>query len=365
MTRVLQVLGRSAGGIARHVAQLVGTLDGRDGLEVDVAGPPDLPLEMPKQMHHVVIPDGPLAGHRGAIGTLRKLIREQGYDVVHAHGIRAGLDASLAVGRRDGATLVTIHNLVLAETAGRKLPLYRLAESLAVRLSDRTFAVSADIAAHLHGRAGSARAKVEVLHLGAGSPPVIGSPRSEIRARLGVPDEEALILSASRLSPQKSVDVMLHAFALLPPRSVLAILGVGPLASELRALAEQLGVADRIRWLGFRSDIADHIAAADVFCLSSIWEGVPLAAMEAVQLGTVVVGTAVGGMPELISDGRSGRLVEPRNARALAAALVEVLEDEQKRKRFVETAAADLEVNFSTSRMLGRLRAAYAEAADA
>jgi glycosyltransferase involved in cell wall biosynthesis len=182
---------------------------------------------------------------------------------------------------------------------------------------------------------------------------------------LGLSSDQALIVTASRLAPQKAVHVMLHALALLSTPSVLAVLGVGPLEEELRALVAWLRLEDRIRWLGFRDDIADHLAAADVFCLSSVWEGVPLAAMEAIQLGTPVVATAVGGMPELIVDRHSGRLVEPGVPRAIADALHEVLTDDDVRKTYVENARVDLETNFSTERMIARLREVYVGSARA
>jgi glycosyltransferase involved in cell wall biosynthesis len=351
MTRVLQVLGRSAGGIARHVAQITEALDRSDGLEVDIAGPPDLPVSMPKEMHHVAIPNGP-RGHRRPTRELRALIERGRYDVVHAHGLRAGIDSGRAARRTGATSLVTVHNLVRAEIAGARAPLYRLAERLAVRLNDHTFAVSKDIAQHLERG-------VEVMHLGAGPPPEIRASRADLRARLGVASDEALIVTASRLAPQKALHVLLHALALMSTPSVLAVLGVGPLEAELRALAERLHLDGRVRWLGFRDDIADHLAAADVFCLSSVWEGVPLAAMEAIQLGTPVVATAVGGMPELVTDGRSGRLVEPGVPRAIADALREVLTDDDARKSYVENARADLDANFSTERMLARLREVY------
>jgi glycosyltransferase involved in cell wall biosynthesis len=87
--------------------------------------------------------------------------------------------------------------------------------------------------------------------------------------------------------------------------------------------------------------------------------------MEAVQLGIPVVATAVGGMPELIEDGRSGRLVDPGNPRALADALREVLTNEERRKTYTTNATEDLDKNFSTERMLARLRAAYLGPSDA
>lgn len=358
MRKVLQVLGRSAGGIARHVARVTESLDGETGLIVDIAGPPDLPVPMPKPLHHVVIPDGP-RGHRAPVRALRDLVRSGGYDVVHAHGLRAGIDSGLATRRTGVRRLVTIHNLVRPEIARARTRLYRAAEDLAVRLNDVTFAVSNDIATHLQGRLPRHAERIETLHLGAGPVPEVRSDRASVRERLGVPHDHALIVTASRLAPQKSVDVMLHALTLLSTPSVLAILGTGPLEVELRALCGRLRLDDRVRWVGFRDDIADHLAAADAFCLSSVWEGVPLAAMEAIQLGTPVVATDVGGMSELITDGRSGRLVEAGLPRPLADALREVLTQEDKRAKYVANARADLEANFSTERMLDRLRQAY------
>lgn len=364
MTRVLQVLGRSAGGIARHVAGIVESLDGTDHLRIDVAGPPDLPLSMPKQVHDVLIPDGP-RGHRRAVGEIRELCRTEPFDLVHAHGLRAGVDAARAVRRRRIPVLVTVHNLVRREIVGRRARIYRIAEDLAVRLSTHTFAVSEDIAAHLSRRIPSAAGKIEVLHLGAGPPPVVTTQRKEVRESLEIRPEEALIVTAARLAPQKSLDVMLHALALLSVPSTLAVLGVGPMEGELRALAARLDLDRRVRWLGFRDDIADHLAAADLFALSSIWEGVPLAAMEAIQLGTPIVATAVGGMPELVTDGRSGRLVEHGVPRSLADAMREVLTDDDLREAYVANARTDLERNFSTERMLDRLRRSYVGAARA
>jgi glycosyltransferase involved in cell wall biosynthesis len=168
-----------------------------------------------------------------------------------------------------------------------------------------------------------------------------------------------LLVTVARLSSQKALDVLLDALATLPTRPVLAILGEGPLESRLRAHASRLGIEDRVRWLGFRADVADHMAAADVFCLSSAWEGIPLAAMEAIALGTPVVATAVGGMSELISHGVTGRLVTPGDPVALAAGLEEALAESQASQRMAASARAFLAREFSTDRMLERLSEHY------
>jgi glycosyltransferase involved in cell wall biosynthesis len=155
--------------------------------------------------------------------------------------------------------------------------------------------------------------------------------------------------------------VMLNAVARLEDDALLAVLGTGPLEDELRRLARALHVEDRVRFLGFRKDVADHIAAADVFCLSSVWEACALAAQEAMQLGTPVVSSDGGGMPELITDRVSGRLVPVGDADALARALHEVLASGKDRARYTTEARARLRERFSTDEMLDRLERVYLE----
>ncbi|HYZ46919.1 MAG TPA: glycosyltransferase, partial [Actinomycetota bacterium] len=163
-----------------------------------------------------------------------------------------------------------------------------------------------------------------------------------------------------RLVRQKALDVLLEALASLPPKFILGIVGEGYLAQELRERAVSLGVAPRVRWLGWRDDVGDLIAAADVFALSSVWEAVGLAAQEAVQLGTPVVSTDVGGMGELIRDGWSGRLVAPGDPSALARAL-ERTAGKAEGKRLAERAAQDYRRIFSRERTMEQLARAYRE----
>lgn len=363
--RVLQVLGRSAGGIARHVALLVREIDGREGFHLDIAGPPDLPVAMPKAVQELIVPDGPLVGHGKAIRKLRGLIVDGDYRVVHAHGLRAGIDAALASRTVGVPVLLTCHNLLRPEVSGGlRARLYRRAEPLAVRLCARTFAISKDMEAHLRRVSGSSAAKVDLMYLGVGEEPKTSVDAVEIRRTLGV-ESGRLVVTASRLSSQKALDVMLDALARLPDDVVLAILGQGPDEEDLRDHATHMGIADRVLWLGWREDAADVIAAADVFCLSSVWEGIPLAVQEAMLLGTPVVGTKVGGMAEIVEDRSGGRLVPKNDPGALAEALLEVLDSPETADRYARRARERLLEVFSTDDMLKALEAAYRDAAHA
>jgi glycosyltransferase involved in cell wall biosynthesis len=211
---------------------------------------------------------------------------------------------------------------------------------------------------------GAATNKVELLYLGVGEEPRTTAQADEIRKTLGV-GKSPLVVTASRLSSQKALGVMLDAIARLPDDVVLAILGQGPDEKELRDHAGHMGIDHRVLWLGWRDDAADVIAAADVFCLSSVWEGIPLAVQEAMLLGTPVVGTRVGGMPEIVEDRAGGRLVPKNDPGALAQALSEVLDSPQTADRYAQWARQRLLEVFSTDHMLATLKSAYRDAARA
>lgn len=352
------MLGASAGGIARHVSQVTSVLDGTEGLVVDVACPPDLPIAMPKESFDLRIPNG-VRGHPDAIKALRRLVRDGSYDVVHAHGLRAGVDAAVAA-RRHCPVIATVHNLVRPEIAGAvRARLDRLAEPLVVRLADRTLAVSQEIADRLKTAAPGSARKIEVMYLGVGEPPEVRRDRAEVRRELSVPGDRSLAVTVARLAPQKALHVMLQALAMAKTSPTLAILGEGPLEPQLREEARRLSLEHRVRFLGFRSDVADVVAAADVFCLSSVWEGVPLSVQEAILLGVPVVSTDVGGMNEIVVDGHSGRLVAYGDTDALAAAVDEICGSPQIATLYAERALTDLRVRFSTKAMLERLRVLY------
>lgn len=362
--KVLEVLGTSTGGVAAHVARVTEELNRAGGFEIEIAGSPDLPAEMPAAVYPLHIPKGP-TGHRAAVRALIGLISRGDYQVIHGHGLRAGLDAARAARRTNVPVVVTVHNLVQREIAGAlKARAFRVAEPLVAKLSDRTLAVSGEIADRLRSAAPARVGTIEVLHLGVGETPSTSRDRDDVRAGMDLMADDRLVVTVARLVPQKALHVMLAAVAELPSTVHLAILGEGRLEGDLRATADRAGIAERVHFLGFRADVADHLAAADVYVLSSIWEGVPLSAQEAILLGTPIVATHVGGMPELVEDRTSGRLVPRDDPEALAAAVAEVLGDPEVAGGYARKAAEELRKNFSTGAMLSRLSEIYRELAD-
>ena len=156
---------------------------------------------------------------------------------------------------------------------------------------------------------------------------------ARVRRELGVDADAPLLGAVAVLRPQKGLDVLIRAVAEAArelPAVRVAIAGEGPERGRLEELATELGVADRVLLLGHRSDVPDLLAAFDVAVSSSWFEGSPLAALEYMDAGLPVVATRVGGMPDLIEDRVHGRLVEPGDPGALAAAIVEVVRDRDR-----------------------------------
>jgi glycosyltransferase involved in cell wall biosynthesis len=359
--RILQVLGRSEGGVAKHVARLVELLSNH-GLDVAVAAPGALRSRFDSEFHPVAIPAGAVSGHVRAIRSLRALIVAGRFSVVHGHGLRAGLDTVVG-GRLSGVgRVVTLHNVVQAEVVGRyRAFLGRPAESLLMRLADRVYVASSDMAQRLERDPRPSR--LELWPVGVEAPPVT-RPKESVRHELSIPATHKVVVTVARLAPQKAINVLLEAAAKLPD-VVVVIAGEGPLKSALQEKAESLGIAERVRWLGHVAQVGDVMAAADVFCLSSTWEARSLAAQEAILLGVPVVSTAVGGMTDLIEDRRSGRLVPPGDSDALATALKDVLQDSKSAARYAAEAVRALKMAPSEIEAVEGLVKTYSELASA
>jgi glycosyltransferase involved in cell wall biosynthesis len=319
--RVLQLLGPSGGGIRRHVAALTEGLTDR-GWHVEVAGPPGVMAGIGPQHHDVEVPRNPRAFT--ALRRLGPLMRD--HDVVHAHGLTVGWAASML--RKRPPLVLSVHNLVLDEAEGRLAPILRRMEGALPGRVDHTIAISDEVARRFAGRVPADRMSVVT--------PIGPAPRADlapdvVRASLDVPVDAPLVVLVGRLHAQKDIGTLLHAVAdvVLPavPAVRVVVLGEGPDREALLALSARLGLADVVDFAGTRANAADVLAAADVVAMSSIWEASPLIVSETLQLGRPMVATEVGAVPGMVIDGRTGRLVPPRDPAALGAAIVDLLRD--------------------------------------
>lgn len=139
------------------------------------------------------------------------------------------------------------------------------------------------------------------------------------------------------------------------------IIGGGRREAEMRRLAAELGLAGRVHFLGQRDDVPDLLSALDLFVLPSHSEGVSLALLEAMAAGLPVIATAVGGLPEVVTDGDNGLLVPPEDPEALATALERLLEDPALAQRLGANARRHVEENFSLERLGREINEIYTE----
>lgn len=320
--RVLLVLGPSSGGIRRHVATLRDGLRDR-GWAVTTAGPAAVLDDLGGLDHDVPIGWSPRSLWTAA-RTLRRLASH--VDVVHVHGLKA---AVVSIAARVRPRVLTIHNVVLDDSAGASAPILRALEQRIPSRMDRTLAVSEEIRQRFATTAAFDEIAVVVP---AGPSPHPDRSSAQVRRDLGV-GSAPLVTTVARLHPQKDVPTLLRAARIVVdarPDTRFVVVGGGPAEPELRALCVELGLGEAVQLVGQRPNAADELAAADVVALSSIWEGSPLVVAEALLLGRPVVATAVGAVPEAVIDGETGRLVPPRDPAALAAAIIELLDDPER-----------------------------------
>lgn len=158
--------------------------------------------------------------------------------------------------------------------------------------------------------------------------------RQEIRNKLGIPESKIILMSVGELTKRKNHMVMIEALARLKEYDILYVIcGDGPLKARLRAKAEELGVRERLKLLGFRKDIAELHKAADIFVFPSLQEGLPVAVMEAMASGLPIVASKIRGNEDLISNNQGGYLINPKDSEQIAKAIEKMIQNPEKREK--------------------------------
>lgn len=306
---------------------------------------PDKTHLVPEFVAAGLVPQRLGATTRGRLGWVRDLRKAMAaVDVVHAHSPVLASVARLAArtvpASHRPAVVTTEHN----EWTSHRGPT-RLLNGMTSPLDAHHWAVSEQVKATVWP---SRRAGFEVLIHGidttdVSSAAVTADTRARTRAALGVAEDDVLSLTVANLRKNKDYPNLLRAAreALdVEPRLRFAAVGQGPLADEIATLHDELGLGERFALLGFRRDVHDLMAAADLFTLASAHEGLPVAVMEAFAAGLPVVATRVGGLPQQVREGKQGLLVPPADPSALAHAIVTVAGNPDLRARMGESALA-------------------------
>jgi len=285
-------------------------------------------------------------------------LRRERIDVLHSHEFAMNVYGGAAARLAGLGTVATLHGKQWATGHPRRALAYRVLR----RLGMRVVAVSHDLARFLEAGLGLAGGALAVVHNGI---PIAqhgtrDASRRSLRRELGLAEDALLALAVGNLYPVKDHASLVRAVAGCPGLAV-AIAGRGEEETRLRALARELGVAERVHLLGLRDDVPELLAAADLFVHPSRSEGLPLAVLEAMAAGLPVVASRVGGIPEAVEDGVTGLLVPPEDPDALAAALGTLASDPPRRAALARAGRTRAEAEFSLAAMGGAYLALYDE----
>ena len=275
------------------------------------------------------------------VWRLRRLVRRGDYQLVHTH---SPLSAAVARLASLGSTVRVVHTEHNMWSRYRRGTFW--ANALTYRINNAVVAVSQAVADTVPPRFLSADLRdrgIDVLHHGIDFDSVPSSPdsRAKARAEIGLPDDALVVGTVGNLTEKKDHLTLVKAFRAVRnrhPRAMLVIVGSGPLEERLRAWVGDLDLESSVVLTGSRDDAIDLFPAFDVFALSSLFEGLSIALVEALAAGVPAVCTRVGGVPEVLDDSGAGDMVPPQRADLLAEAIGDLLADHGRRQQMATAA---------------------------
>lgn len=295
--------------------------------------------------------------HVGTVVRLANVSRRMRIDLVHTHGKGAGLYGRLAatLARRPSVhTFHGLHHRSHGRLVGR---MYLVAEAALARWTARLIHVSRsemEEAVQL-GISDAGRGRVIANGVDAEAIDRVGVEVGRKRREVGLDPSDVVIGTIARISPQKGLDDLIRAAALVTaqaPRARFLLVGDAPVGDEdvrerLRALAFDLDLEDRVLFAGYRTDAIELLRCMDVYVSSSLWEGLPITLLEAMACGRPVVATDVTGNRDVVVEGQTGLLVPARDPRRLAAAILAVMMDPDLAARFAQEGRRRVEASFA------------------
>lgn len=301
------------------------------------------------------------------VARLVSHLRRRSPTVVHSHMLHANLVTRVARPfSRVPALVCTAHNIT---EGGRWV-------DAAYRITDRWCDLTTNVSPQAVRRyvedgavpADRIRHMPNGIDASAYGPPLRGEARDAARRELGVASDAFVWLNAGRHEPPKDLHNLLRAFRSLlseDPNHHLLMAGDGPVRADLESAASELDLHESVTFLGYRNDVPDVMRSVDSFVMSSVWEGLPIVLLEAAASRLPTVATRVGGTTEVVIDGQTGCVVEPRDTSALAAAMRSVAELAPKERATMgEAARRHVEDRFDLERVVDAWEEVYAVLAE-
>jgi glycosyltransferase involved in cell wall biosynthesis len=316
------------------------------------------------QLHEAALKQGieshliPCTGQvdRSAIATIRKLISLTNANVVHAHGFKADIYVYLALRRLSIPFVSTCHTWYDNDLI---VTLYGKLDRLVLRKYSRVVAVSDEVRARLL-KARVPKENIRMVRNGIDLQPFDG-----VEPSLRGDSDRPIVGLIGRLAWEKGVDIFLAAAAKVLvnfPEARFVVVGEGPDREKLDRTIAELGIGRSVDMLGRQDDMPAVYASLDIMVSSSRQEGLPMAILEGMASSLPLVATAVGEVPTVVQDGKTGVIVPPENVDAVANGMLELLRDAEKRKRFGAAGRLLIQNEYSAERMTADYLRVYEEA---
>jgi glycosyltransferase involved in cell wall biosynthesis len=290
-----------------------------------------------------------------------RVIARGRYDIVHTHLIHGDVYGTVA------ARLAGVRRVVSTKHGfpdfDRPSRLYVVNGLLSGGVS-RVITISDALAEKVREVERMKSSQMMTIHYGLDPQMVVDSEPDAVREQLGLDQATMLIVCVARMVPVKGLNYLIDAMAELSKRGspcVLALIGDGPLRAALHQQAQTAGGGADIRFLGWRTDVAEFMRAADIVVLPTLGEGFGLVLLEAMAQCRPVVASDVTSIPEIVEDGRTGILVPPRSPRALADALQRLIANPELRRSMGAAGYERLRTRFSVARMVDATTRVYDE----
>lgn len=291
------------------------------------------------------------------------LIEEEGVDLVHAHGTRAMSNMFTSALRAKLPLIYTCHGWSFHPDQNPVVNRLRILSEKYLT-SKATLNICGGMSNRDTARKLFGRFDAEVIYNSIDHARF--NPYAEyndLRSELGIAGDEIVIASIARFTLQKQPLLLIEAFAQaarIMPNARLMMVGDGELKRQSEDLVTKLGIQDRVIMQPFRQDIPELLAATDIFALPSLWEGFPLALLEAMSMGKTVIASNVDGNPEMIQDGYNGLIIDSGNMREeLAQSLVRLCTDDALRRTLGANAIASIYNKYNVSTLVEKNEAAY------
>lgn len=298
---------------------------------------------------------------------LTSILARGRYQIVHTHLLKADTYGTLAgLLARTPVRIASKHN----DEAVLRKPAVAVTHGLISRWNHRVVVLSDYVGRYVAtvGRVDPAR----ITRIYYGLPPSSAATREQglrLRAELGIPAEAPLMATVGRLTEQKGLLYLLQAMVLLRerlPEARLLIVGDAQdgreeCKRELLRSWETLGLGDSVLFTGVRSDVPAVMQAIDLFVMASLWEGFGLVFLEAMAAGRPIVATRVSAVPEVVQEGVTGLLVPPRDPKALAGAMLELLANPERARQMGSAGLSRLKENFTEDKMVASVEQLYSQ----